>query len=182
MRILGIDPGSRATGYGVVERSEAGIAHVAHGTVRPPAHATLPDRLHFLYQALRDVAQRYAPDLAVVEQVFVALSARAALVLGQARGVAVAALAAGGLAVNEIAARQAKKAVVGTGAASKAQVQEMVQRLLDLERRPGSDAADALAAAIAYAHSGRLGGLAAFPRRGRRRQVSIGRSALRRSF
>ena len=181
MRILGIDPGSRVTGFGVVERSQSGVAHVVHGTLRPPRSGALSDRLGFLYQGIRDIVRANTPDAAVVEQVFVASSARSALVLGHARGVALAALASEQLAVSEISARQVKKAVVGNGAATKAQVQSMVAILLELEVRPASDAADALAAAIALAHAGRLASLQP-PLRRRRRRPRPTRFASRRSL
>lgn len=167
LRIIGIDPGSRATGYGVVECRDGRVVHVAHGTLRPSAGAALSDRLADLYRRLAEVVGRESPDAAVVEQVFVAANARSALVLGQARGTALAALGAAGVPVFELAPRAIKNAVVGTGAASKAQVQSMVMRLLGLEKPPASDAADALAAAICQAHVGRLAGLAG---RGRRRR------------
>ena len=152
MRILGIDPGSTATGFGVVERVGGQLRHVAHGTLRPPRAAELSDRLSHLHAELCGVVRAHTPDLCAVERVFVAASPRSALVLGQARGVALAALGGRGLPVCELSAREVKKAVVGTGAASKAQVQAMVTRLLRLEEEPQSDAADALAIAICQAH------------------------------
>jgi crossover junction endodeoxyribonuclease RuvC len=156
MRILGIDPGSNATGFGVLERSAGRLVHVAHGTVRPPRGAPLAARLEYLHGAIREVVAEYRPDVAVVEQVFVAASPRAALVLGQARGAVLSAVGAAGLAVSEYTASQIKQAVTGNGQAAKPQVQTMVKRLLGLERAPASDAADALAVAIRHAHSGRL--------------------------
>ena len=156
MRILGIDPGSNATGFGVVERSGGRLVHVAHGTVRPPRGAPLPARLAHLHGAIREVVAEYRPDVAVVEQVFVAASPRAALVLGQARGAVLSAVGAAGLAVSEYTASQVKQAVTGNGQAAKSQVQTMVMRLLGLERAPANDAADALAVAIRHAQSGRL--------------------------
>ncbi len=159
MRVLGIDPGSTATGFGVVERVDGRVIHVAHGTLRPPRGASLASRLSFLHSSISQTIRQHEPDLGVVEKVFVAASPHSALVLGQARGAVLAALAAGGLEVGELAAREVKKAVVGTGAASKAQVTSMVARLLDLDDEPQSDAADALAVAICRAHMGRLAGL-----------------------
>jgi crossover junction endodeoxyribonuclease RuvC len=154
VRILGIDPGSVVTGYGVVERRGAEVRHVAHGTVRPPRGAALAARLAAIHEGVRDVIEAHAPDAVVVEQVFVSANARSALVLGQARGVAVAAAALAGLPVDELAAQEVKRAVVGQGAAPKLQVQRMVQRLLALPRAPSQDAADALAAALCRAHEG----------------------------
>jgi crossover junction endodeoxyribonuclease RuvC len=171
LRILGIDPGSLVTGYGVVERRGAGIHHVAHGTLRPPRAAALASRLAALQAGLARVIEAHRPDLVVVEQVFVAANARAALVLGHARGVALAAASAGGLLVEELSPQQVKQAVVGHGGAEKLQVQRMVQRLLGLAAPPPEDAADALAAALCRAHQSVLPALASLPlgaqRRGR---------------
>ena len=168
MRILGIDPGSSVTGYGVVARVGGELQHVASGTVRPPRNASLPVRLHFIYRALEEVIRHHSPDVAAVEQVFVAVSARAALVLGQARGAALAALAAGEVGVSEYAATAIKLAVTGSGRAPKSQVQHMVRRLLALDSTPASDAADALAAAICHAHAGRIAALGSGRRPARR--------------
>jgi crossover junction endodeoxyribonuclease RuvC len=129
---------------------------VAHGTVRPPRGAPLAVRLEYLHGAIREVVAEYRPDVAAVEQVFVAASPRAALVLGQARGAVLSAVGAAGLGVSEYTALQIKQAVTGNGQADKPQVQTMVKRLLGLDRAPASDAADALAVAIRHAHSGRL--------------------------
>jgi crossover junction endodeoxyribonuclease RuvC len=156
MRVLGIDPGSNVTGFGVVERRANGLFHVAHGCLRPPRGSPLPLRLHSLYRALAEVIEQHRPDTVAVEQVFVAASPRAALVLGQARGAVLAAVAASGLPVTEYTPAQIKQGVTGSGAAPKPQVQAMVRRLLALERPPAADAADALAAAIRHAHEPRL--------------------------
>lgn len=157
MRILGIDPGSSVTGFGVVERTAGRVLHVAHGSLRPAGPGGLPARLHRLREGVEALVAEHRPDVAAVEQVFVAASPRAALVLGQARGAALAALGAAQLPVNEYAASRIKQAVTGSGRAGKEQVQAMVRRLLALERLPGRDAADALAAAICHAHAERLG-------------------------
>jgi crossover junction endodeoxyribonuclease RuvC len=180
MRVLGIDPGSSATGYGVVERDGSRLRHVAHGTLRPRG-ATSALRLHALYESLREVARHHAPDVAAVERVFVAQSARSALVLGQARGVALAALGSLGLGVTEYAPAEVKQAVTGVGRADKRQVAFMVRRLLGLERLPASDAADALAAAIGHTQAGALRALGAAPRRrGRRHGRGLARLRVRR--
>jgi crossover junction endodeoxyribonuclease RuvC len=149
MRILGIDPGSHATGYGVIERDGNRLLHVAHGTVRPRG-ATSEGRLHQLYEAILEIARHHEPDMAAVERVFVAHSARSALVLGQARGVALAALGCLGLGVTEYAPSEIKLAVTGSG-------------------RADDHAADALAAAIVHAQAGTLRALGASARRGLRR-------------
>ncbi len=169
MRVLGIDPGSLVTGYGVVERRGAEVHHVAHGTLRPPRTAALASRLAAIHAGVAGVIGAHRPDLVVVEQVFVAANARTALVLGQARGVALAAAAAAGLLVEELSPQQVKQAVVGNGAAQKLQVQRMVQRLLGLAALPAQDAADALAAALCRAHQSALVTLHLAPRAQRSR-------------
>lgn len=150
MRILGIDPGSVATGWGIVERRGSLCAHVAHGTVRPPRGAALATRLGALHAGIARIIATHAPEHVVVERVFVGRSVRSALVLGQARGAVLAALAGAGLAIEEVSAQHVKLAVTGTGAAEKAQVQAMVKRLLALTETPPRDAADALAAALSW--------------------------------
>jgi crossover junction endodeoxyribonuclease RuvC len=160
MRILGIDPGSNATGYGVLDQVTGRLVHVAHGVLRPPRTASTPARLATIHRTLSELIAIHRPAVAVVEQVFVAASPRSALVLGQARGVALAALAAAELSVVEYSPRQIKLAATGSGAAGKQDVQRMVQRLLGLERAPASDAADALAAALCHANAGPLGAAA----------------------
>ena len=167
MRIIGIDPGSTATGWGVIERARGRWLHVAHGTLRAPRATPLPARLAALHAALAEVIGCHRPDAACVARVFVAASPRAALVLGQARGVALAAAAAAGLPVSEYSASQIKQAVTGSGAAGKQQMQLMVARLLALAAAPPSDAADALAAALCHGQAGPLAALvgAAVPRR-----------------
>lgn len=175
MRILGIDPGSAATGFGVVERVGGQLVHVASGTVRPPRGAPLAERLRFVQHAIAEVVAEHRPDAVSVEQVFVAASPRAALILGQARGAALVGVAEGGVAVSEYAAAQIKRAVTGNGRAPKGQVQHMVRRLLGLECSLASDASDALAAAICHAQSLYQGGLGG----SRRRRVPRRGSALR---
>ena len=179
MRILGIDPGSSATGFGVIERLDGDVVHVAHGVIRA-AGEPLSERLHRLHGAVCGVIERYGPELAAVEQVFVAASPRSALVLGQARGAVLAALGGAGLGVREFSAAEVKKAVTGQGRADKTQVQRMVRRLLGLERAPAQDAADALALALRLARAGRLeaAGVVAGGRRRRRRPsaFTVGRA------
>lgn len=174
MRILGIDPGSAVTGFGVVDAEAGELIHVAHGSFRPPRHASMADRLHYLHRAVAEVIRDHVPDTAVVEQVFVSNSPRSALVLGQARGVALAAVGGGGTTVVEYSASRIKSAVTGSGSAGKRQVQTMVRRLLKLDRLPPSDAADALAAAICHAHRGRIAEFAGpVPRRRPRRPPTL---------
>jgi crossover junction endodeoxyribonuclease RuvC len=168
LRILGVDPGSNSTGFGVVERAGGRLVHVAHGTLRPQRTRGLAGRLHCLHQAIGEVIAQHRPDVASVEQVFVAASPRAALVLGQARGAVLAALGEVGLTVHEYAPAQIKSAVTGNGRAAKLQVQRMVRSLLGLSDTPAADASDALAAAICCAQMGRLASLGVTAR-GRRR-------------
>ena len=153
LRVLGIDPGSLATGYGVVEQSAAGIRALAWGAVRTQAGQPLPVRLRRIYEGLSEVV-RVWPEAAVVEKVFFAENPKAALTLGQARGVAVLTVANAELPLVEYSALEIKQAVVGYGRAAKEQVQDMVRVLLSLSTAPRpADAADALAAAICHLHS-----------------------------
>ena len=159
MRILGIDPGSRATGFGVVEFEGSLLRHVASGVIRPPEGA-LAARLAHIFAELERVIAATRPDGSALEAVFASHNARSALVLGHARGAALLACGRAGLDVGEYAPAQVKTAVAGYGAAAKTQVQRMVQKLLGLPESPASDAADALAVAICHGHSARLVGLA----------------------
>ena len=156
MRILGIDPGLRTTGFGVIEAVGAKLLYVASGTIKTEAvaSASVPLRLKVIFDGVREVAARYQPDCASVEIVFVNVNPQSTLLLGQARGAALTALVCDDLAVSEYTALQMKKAVVGHGQARKEQVQEMVRRLLALPGLPGKDAADALGLAICHAHAG----------------------------
>ncbi|MCY7316540.1 MAG: crossover junction endodeoxyribonuclease RuvC [Rubrivivax sp.] len=156
MLILGIDPGLQRTGFGVVDCQGQRLSYVASGTISTleAPRGDLPGRLKIIFEGVQEVVQRYAPDCACAEIVFVNVNPQSTLLLGQARGAAVAALVAGGLPVAEYTALQMKKAVVGHGLATKPQVQEMVRRLLKLNALPGKDAADALGLAISHAHAG----------------------------
>jgi crossover junction endodeoxyribonuclease RuvC len=160
VRILGIDPGLRSTGWGVVSFSHGQLQHISNGAIRPNPRHSDADRLTMIYQDLSAVIADHQPDFAAIEEIFVAKSARSALRLGMARGVGILACGAAHLAVNEIAARAVKKAVVGTGTASKEQIQDMVARLLQV-RACNADAADALAIAIAASNdAGKPAGIA----------------------
>lgn len=157
MRILGIDPGLRTTGFGVVDADGHTLSYVASGTITT-SHVDLgdlPARLKVLFDGINEVKERYLPDAACVEIVFVNVNPQATLLLGQARGACITALVACQLSVAEYTALQMKQAVAGSGSAGKAQVQEMVKRLLKLPGLPGKDAADALGLAITHAHVGR---------------------------
>jgi len=159
LRILGIDPGLRLTGFGLIEQSGQKLAYVASGVIKS-GEGSLPQRLGVLFAGLNEVIATYQPDTCAVEIVFVNVNPQSTLLLGQARGAAIAAAVQAGLPVAEYTALQVKQAVVGHGKAAKAQVQEMVKRLLRLPGAPSPDAADALACAIAHAHGAvGLGGL-----------------------
>lgn len=156
MRIIGIDPGSRATGYGLVLKEGNRLIHIDNGVIRPPAKAELPERLLAIHRELDSVIKEYSPDHAAIEQVFMSQNAQAALKLGQARGAALLALAQAGLQVGEYSPMQVKSSVVGYGRAAKSQVQQMVKALLNLPEIAQEDASDALAVAICHAHSSSL--------------------------
>ncbi len=152
VRIIGIDPGLRKCGWGIVETAGNRLHYVAAGVIAPPTKGALADRLVFLYEGIRDLVDKHSPHEAAVEETFVNAGARSALQLGQARGVALMTPAALGLPVGEYAANLVKKAVVGTGHADKKQIQLMVRTLLPAADFSGADAADALAIAICHAH------------------------------
>ncbi|MCS6762049.1 MAG: crossover junction endodeoxyribonuclease RuvC [Candidatus Devosia symbiotica] len=151
-RIIGIDPGLRRCGWGVIESRGNRLTFVAAGTVTPPVDGSLAERLAALFAGLGDVLDRFEPAEAAVEETFVDAGVRSALTLGQARGVALLTPAARGLLVAEYAANLVKKSVVGTGHAGKGQVKLMVRTLLPTADFRGSDAADALAIAICHAN------------------------------
>lgn len=159
IRILGIDPGLRITGFGIIDKTEKTLTYVSSGCVKTSDEA-LPLRLKLILENLNEVIQQYRPDQVAIEQVFVNVNPKTTLLLGQARGAAICAAVLNNLNVAEYTALQIKQAVVGNGHAKKEQVQEMVVRLLKLEGTPSPDAADALACAICHAHgeSG-LGGI-----------------------
>ncbi len=165
-RILGIDPGLRSTGFGVIDQTGNTLAYVASGCIKTDADNTLPQRIKTLLDGLVEIIATYRPQQAAVEIVFVNVNPQSTLLLGQARGAAVAALVTADLPVAEYTALQVKQAVVGHGKAAKEQVQAMVARLLKLPGTPSADAADALACAIAHAHGGQgMAGLATLGKR-----------------
>jgi crossover junction endodeoxyribonuclease RuvC len=153
MIILGIDPGLRVTGFGVIRKEGNKLTYIASGTIRVP-DGDLPSRLKVILDGVAQVISAYQPECAAIEKVFSNVNPQSTLLLGQARGAAICGLVTAGLAVSEYTALQVKKAVVGQGKAQKQQVQDMVQRLLLLSGMPGTDAADALGVAICHAHSG----------------------------
>ena len=167
MKILGLDPGLRITGYGVIDQVGQRLEYQASGVVRTEA-GELPGRLAILFNGVCEMVEQFRPEAAAVEKVFVNVNPQSTLLLGQARGALIAALTHMGLPVFEYTALQVKQAVVGNGHADKVQVQHMVKRLLNLPAEPSADAADALACAICHAHGGQ--GLGAILTAGRRRK------------
>jgi crossover junction endodeoxyribonuclease RuvC len=160
LRILGIDPGLKVTGFGIIEKFEGRLSYVTSGCIKSSAEGELAERLKSILDGVREVIAANRPDHAAVEKVFVNVNPHSTLLLGQARGTAICALVDAGMPVSEYTALQVKQAVVGNGHAAKEQVQEMVKRLLRLPGLPGADAADALACAICHAHGGLgLGGI-----------------------
>lgn len=153
MRVLGIDPGSRVTGYGIIDTDGRRHAYVDSGCIRTQGQE-MPLRLKQIFDSVSELMLRYRPDQMAIEQVFMAKNPDSALKLGQARGAAICAAMSRLEGCSEYSPRQIKQAVVGTGGADKAQVQHMVTALLSLNATPQSDAADALAVALCHAHSG----------------------------
>jgi len=151
-RVIGIDPGSRVTGYGVIDSSLGGLHFVACGTIKTTVKAPFAHRLNEIFDGINEVIQLHAPAVAAVEDVFLATNPRSALKLGHARGAAVVAAMQNGLAVHDYSPRAVKQAVAGYGQAEKSQVQHMVRVLLQLSASPSTDAADALAVAICHAN------------------------------
>ncbi len=166
VRILGIDPGLRVTGFGVIEKSGEALSYIASGTIKTASGKTedreeLPARLKIILDGLFEVIATYQPEEVAIEKVFVNVNPQSTLLLGQARGAAISAAVMRNLSVAEYTALQVKQSVVGNGHAAKEQVQEMVKRLLKLPAVPKPDSADALACAICHAHGGQgLGKLA----------------------
>jgi crossover junction endodeoxyribonuclease RuvC len=153
IRILGLDPGLRCTGWGVVVAQGSRLSHVAHGVIKPDDSLALAQRLLILFDAISAIVAEHQPHEAAVEETFVNSNASSTLKLGHARAAALIAPARAGLLVAEYAATVVKKAVVGTGGADKAQVAFMVRRILPTCGDPTADAADALAVAICHAHA-----------------------------
>lgn len=151
--LLGIDPGSRKTGFGIIRIDRNQPRYVTSGTIRLPVKEPLSLRLKVLFESLSEIIATHQPTVAAIESVFMAKSADSALKLGHARGAAMVACVINDLEVHEYAARQIKQSVVGTGAATKQQVQHMVSVLLGLSAEPAEDAADGLAAALCHCHT-----------------------------
>lgn len=153
-RAIGIDPGSRYTGYGVLEGDGNRVRHVANGTIRIPAHLPFPERLKIIYHQLLTVIDTSQPTCMAVEDVFIAKNVKSALKLGQARGAAILAGVNAGLPVHEYSALQIKQAVVGYGRADKDQVTQMIRCLFGLKEPLNPNAADALAVALCHLNTG----------------------------
>ncbi len=155
MRILGIDPGSRITGYGIIEADGGSLAFVSCGVVKTTKNYPFAVRINEIFDGINEVVQLHRPESAAVEDVFLSNNPRTAIKLGQARGAAIVAVMQNGLSVSDYSPRQVKQAVAGHGHAEKQQVQHMVRLLLALKGSPSSDAADALAVAICHANTQR---------------------------
>ncbi|GFO65413.1 crossover junction endodeoxyribonuclease RuvC [Geomonas paludis] len=153
MVILGIDPGSRKTGYGLISKQGNRLVHIDNGAIFTQSAKDFPQRLEKIFTGLSAIIAEYQPEVVAVENVFLAKNAMSALKLGQARGAAIVAAVNVGLPVHEYTAMQVKQAVVGTGRAEKTQVQQMIKALLNLPEVAQEDASDALAVAICHAHS-----------------------------
>ena len=151
VRILGLDPGSRVTGFGVVDAGRSGVRYVASGSIRA-GNGEMPRRLLEIHRSVTELVNTYAPGEIAIERVFMHRNPDSALKLGQARGAALCGACHSGAPVFEYAARAVKQTVTGTGAAEKVQVQHMIRTLLALQGRIGADAADALAVALCHAH------------------------------
>ena len=151
LRILGVDPGTRVTGYGVIEHAAAVSRHVCHGQVRTKSSDPLWIRLKHIHEAISQVVQEHHPDAMVIERCFVSKNVSSALKLGHARGVIIIAGLSAGAAIHEYSPTEIKNAVVGHGRADKTQVAEMIRMILRLKESPPHDAADALAAALCHA-------------------------------
>ena len=152
MKILGIDPGSRFTGFGIIEVNGDRIIALHHGVIKTGAGA-FPERLGIIFNGILELVEEFSPDEVAVESVFISKNAGSALKLGQARGAAICAVVSRGVPVAEYSPRSVKQAIVGRGGADKAQVQHMIRILLQLKEMPVEDAADALAVALCHQHT-----------------------------
>jgi crossover junction endodeoxyribonuclease RuvC len=160
--ILGVDPGTAITGYGLVRETDDRLDLIDAGVITTQAAQPLPERLRVIYRGLMAVIRRHEPDEAAIEELFFSRNVRTALAVGHARGVALLAMADAGLPIYEYKPLEVKQAVAGYGGADKQQVQEMVRMLLNLERAPQpDDAADAVAVAVCHIHSARMAALLA---------------------
>ncbi len=178
MRILGIDPGLRHTGFALINKVGNNLTYITCGTIKS-GEGEVPDRLRVILKSLGALIKEFSPEQVAIEKVFVNVNPQSTLLLGQARGAAICAAVLQDLPVYEYTALQVKQAVVGHGKANKVQVQDMVRRLLNLPGVPGTDAADALACAICHAHSGQLGGASTYGLRMRGGRLIGGEAAVK---
>lgn len=173
MRVIGIDPGSRVCGYGVLEAQNGEVTHLASGSIAPIATLPLHERLKVIYEGLLKVIDQHRPDVMSVEDIFFAKNAKSAIKLGQAKGVALLAGSNSGISVHEYAPTKVKLALTGRGRANKAEVQNMLSKLLGVTTWESQDASDAVAIALCHIHISqietRLGKEFVQPRRKRRR-------------
>ncbi len=156
MKVLGIDPGSRVLGYGIVDEDGGRLTLIASGEIKPGAKASLSSKLLEISRSLEDVIRTHRPDAVSIESVFFSKNVKSMVVMSQVRGVVLLKGAEAGLSIYEYSPKEIKQSVTGYGSAEKAQVQQMVKSLLKLEKAPGADEADSLAAAICHLHSYRL--------------------------
>lgn len=172
MRVIGVDPGSRICGYGVLENMNGGVVHVESGVINPPSNFPLPLRLKAIYEGLREVIERCFPDIMSVEDMFFAKNVKAAIKLGEARGTALLAAAVSGIPVYEYAPTAVKLALTGQGRANKIEVQKIVSMIFGISYWEKADASDAVAVALCHINISetreRLGGEVVRPRRRRR--------------
>lgn len=156
MRVIGVDPGSRACGYGVVESSGNDLKYIESGTIIPPPDNSLPKRLDHIYNGILDIIERFSPTCMSIEEIFFAKNAKSAIKLGQARGVAILAAANKELSVNEYAPTKIKLAITGKGRANKSEVQKMLNLLLGVDEFKSTDESDAVAIAICHINFSRF--------------------------
>lgn len=173
MRVIGVDPGSRTCGYGILESHNGKLKHIASGAITPPATHTLSKRLHHIYSSLNEVIQQFSPDLMSIEEMFFAKNANSAIKLGQARGVALLAAENSGIQIYEYSPTKVKLAVTGSGRAKKFEIMKMVSYILKIEEFEKSDISDALAIALCHINISKipeLKGQDLSPRSGRKRR------------
>ncbi len=156
MRVIGVDPGSRSCGYGILESDKNGLKHIVSGAITPPTAHTLSKRLHFIYSSLNEVIEKFSPDFMSIEEMFFAKNANSAIKLGQARGVALLAAENSGIEIFEYSPTKVKLAVTGSGRAKKFEIMKMVSYILKIEEFEKSDISDALAIALCHINISKL--------------------------
>jgi len=156
MRVIGVDPGSRSCGYGILESDSNGLRHIVSGAITPPPSHSLSKRLHLIYSSLNEVIEKFSPDLMSIEDMFFAKNANSAIKLGQARGVALLAAENSGIQIFEYSPTKVKLAVTGSGRAKKFEIMKMVSYILKIEEFEKSDISDALAIALCHINISKL--------------------------